>query len=207
MGYVLFGEPDSGSFMIEAALAEAGQPVECIDLDLKKARPASYLAINPTGKIPALHFPDGLLMTQSSAILLALAEAHPDAGLMPPPGHADRRKALRWLTFIVAEIYPLVEMEDYPLRFVPANTNIDAMRAQITDRLRERWRMVEAESAGQGSFLPSGFSTIDLMIAMVSSWIIGDDWRRGECPRLEAIAATVQARPLSGAVWRRHKGD
>ena len=31
MVYTLWGEPDSGSFMIEAALAEAGQPVNLID--------------------------------------------------------------------------------------------------------------------------------------------------------------------------------
>ena len=121
MGYTLWGEPDSGSFMIEAALAEAEQPVELVDLDLTKdeQRGDRYLQINPAGKIPALRFPDGELMTQSAAILLALDEAHPAAGLMPPPASPDRRSALRWLIYVAAEIYPLVEMSDYPHRFAP----------------------------------------------------------------------------------------
>ena len=98
MRYTLWGEPNSGSFMVEAALAEAKQPVELVDLDLTKDehRAADYLEVSPLGKVPALRFPDGNVMTESAAILLALDEAHPDAGLMPPSGEpgAPRRAAL-----------------------------------------------------------------------------------------------------------------
>ncbi|MFY8153598.1 MAG: glutathione S-transferase family protein [Hyphomicrobiales bacterium] len=83
--------------MVEAALAEAGQPYDVVDLDLKLARPAEYLALNPSGKIPALRFPDGTVMAQSAAILMALAERHPHAHLLPEPDAPDRRAALHWL--------------------------------------------------------------------------------------------------------------
>jgi len=81
MVYTLWGEPDSGSFMVEAALAEAGQDVHLIDIDLTKdeQHTAQYLAINPLGKIPALRFNDGTTIVQSAAILLALSEEHPEA--------------------------------------------------------------------------------------------------------------------------------
>ena len=89
MPYTLWGEPDSGSFMIEGALAEAGQAVDLIDLDLdnNEQHAEGFLTVNPSAKIPALRFPDGETMTQSAAILLALADAHPDANLLP----TDRR--------------------------------------------------------------------------------------------------------------------
>ncbi len=206
MVYTLWGEPDSGSFMIEAALAEAGQAVDLIDIDLTKDEQhgETYLAVNPTGKIPALRLPDGSVMTQSAAILITLDEHHPKARLLPPPGAPDRSHALSWLTFLVAEIYPLVEMFDYPARFVPPETVETGVRSRIRVLMRERWRLVEAAAASEGSFLLAGFSAIDLAITIMSHWDIGAEWRARECPKIERIARTVIARNCSGTVWRRH---
>ena len=55
-----------------------------------------------------LRFDDGTTIVQSAAILLALSEEHPEAGLLPAIGAPDRRHALRWLMHIDAEIYPLI---------------------------------------------------------------------------------------------------
>jgi len=206
MAYRLWGEPDSGSFMIEAALAEAGQKVELIDLDLTKdeQRQAEYLAVNPSGKVPALRFPDGHIMVQSAAILLALDEAHPQAHLLPAADAPDRRHALRWLIHVAAEIYPLIEVYDYPLRFAPPETSDTAMRSQVRHRIRERWKLVEQAACEDGSFLLSGFSVIDLAIAVISGWCIGGDWRTKECPKITRIVEAVAARESTAPVWRRH---
>lgn len=206
MAYTLWGEPNSGSFMIEAALAEAGQVVTLVDLDIEKKehRSPDYLAVNPSGKVPALRFPDGLVMTQSAAILLALSEAHPGAGLMPPPGDPARRQSLQWLVHIAAEVYPLIEMSDYPLRFAPPETSEVGMRSLVRTRIRERWRLVEKAAHGEGSFLASGFSAIDLAIAVISRWAVGAAWRAKECPRLDGIRIAVGKRESIAPVWHRH---
>lgn len=204
MGYIVYGEPYSGSFMVEAALAEAGQTYDIFDIDFSGSVPDSYRAINPSAKIPALRFPDGTFITQSAAILLALAETHPQARLLPPPGHPDRRAALHWLVFVVSEIYPLVEFFDYPHRFVPDEVDEAGVKERTRERIRERWLIVESASAGQGSFLPSGFSVLDLMVAMVSDWIVGAGWRAAQCPKIEAIHRAILKRPAMKAVWDRH---
>ncbi|MDQ0474860.1 glutathione S-transferase family protein [Labrys wisconsinensis] len=206
MSYTLWGEPGSGSFMIEAALAEADQTVELIDLDLTKDehRSEAFLAINPSGKVPALRFPDGEVMTQSAAILLALDEAHPRARLMPAVGAVDRRFALRWAVHIAAEIYPLIEISDYPLRFAPPETSEVGMRSLVRRRIRERWLLMERQAAGEGSFLLSGFSAIDLAVAVISDWAVGPEWRCKECPKLDAIAKAVARREKIAPIWRRH---
>lgn len=206
MAYLLWGEPDSGSFMIEAALAEAGQKVDLVDLDLTKdeQHDAAFMAINPSGKVPALRFPDGEVVVQSAAILIALAEEHPDAGLLPPMGAPDRRYALRWLIHVAAEIYPLIELYDYPLRFAPPETSDTAMRSQVRRRIRERWQLVERACADHGSFLISGFSAIDLAIAVISGWSIGEEWRAKECPKITRVVETVGTRQSIASVWNRH---
>ena len=48
-----------------------------------------YLAINPTGQVPALTLPDGRVIGESSAIVLALGEEHLDGKLAPLQGAAD----------------------------------------------------------------------------------------------------------------------
>lgn len=206
MSYVLWGDPGSGSFMIEAALAEAGQAVELNDVSIagERQRGTEYLAVNPSGKVPALRWPDGTLMVQSGAILLALAEAHPEAGLLPAPGAPGRREALRWLLHLMAEIYPLIELHDYPARFVPEPRDDEAVRAVVQERRRERWRMAEAASAPDGSFLASGFSALDLALTVMGRWDNHEGWRDRHCPKLSAIDAAVERRAATASVWRRH---
>jgi GST-like protein len=153
-----------------------------------------------------LRFPDGSVMTESAAILLALDEAHPDARLMPPLGSPERRSALRWLLFIATEIYPLIEMSDYPHRFAPPETSDVGLRSVVRTRLRERWRAVDQAACGEGSFLSTGFSAIDLSVAVISRWEVGDEWRAKEGRNLDAITRAVGERPSISRVWHRHFG-
>ena len=80
-------------------------------------------------------FPQGETLTESLAILLTLAERHPGAGLLPDTASPGRAAALRWLSFVVTEIYPLVEINDYPQRFEPQMTAAQALRERVRNRL------------------------------------------------------------------------
>lgn len=57
-------------------------------------RPA-YLAINPTGAVPAIRLDDGRVLAESNAILAFLAE---DTRYLPVDAF-DRAKVLQWLSF------------------------------------------------------------------------------------------------------------
>src|SRR5436190_20535802 len=121
MSYTIFGDVGSGAFSAEAVLAEAGAPYEFYAISLVKneQRKPEFLAINPSGKMPALRLPEGEVITESAAILLTVADHFPNARLLPPQGAAARAQAYRWLAFMAAEIYPMVEISDYPERFAP----------------------------------------------------------------------------------------
>src|ERR1700761_7954143 len=131
MGYTLYGDLGSGAFSAESALAEAGAPYtfELVSLERNEQKQPHFLAINPSGKIPALRLPEGDIITESAAILLTLADHFPQARLLPPAGGAERAKAYRWLLFMAGEIYPFVEVVDYPERFAPSGEAADRMRA------------------------------------------------------------------------------
>jgi glutathione S-transferase len=205
MAYTLYGDLGSGAFSAEAALAEAGAPYsfELVLLEKNEQKSPGFLAINPSGKMPALRLPEGDIVTESAAILLTLADHFPQARLLPPGGSVARARAYRWLAFMAAEIYPFVEIADYPERFVPDGGDAKALRDIARARIRERILIIERMTEGP-FLLPGGFSILDIYAAMFTRWSIGREWREANIPRLNALAAAVSKRPAIAPVWARH---
>ena len=203
--YIIHGAPGSGSGIVEAACAELGVPYEARDLDARNDahRTEGYARLNPHRKMPTLETEDGEVITESVAILLTLDERHPEAGLLPPRGSRDRAQALRWMLFLATELYPLVEMIDYPERFTDSEATAHTLRERAEALQRERWRVVEAHVAGSPYCVASGFSATDLYITKLGVWL-DRAWREEHLPRVEALITAVLARPSLAPVWARH---
>jgi len=209
--YSIFGDLRSGAFSAEAALAEAGAPYEFhrISLDRNEQKEPKFLAVNPSGKVPALRLPEGEIVTESAAILLTIADHFPNAKLLPPAAGAARGQAYRWLAFMASEIYPMVEISDYPQRFVTEGEEAHALRARVQKRIRERLLIVERNVA-EPWLLAGGFSILDIYAAMFTRWrgSVGKDWLDGDnIPRLQALARALSLRPKIAPVWERHFAD
>ncbi len=207
MSYTIFGDKGSGAFSAEAVLAEAGAPYEfrLVSLEKNEQKQPEFLAINPSGKIPALRLPEGDVITESSAILLTVADHFPNARLLPPQGSYPRALAFRWLAYMASEIYPMVEIVDYPERFAPPGDEAKALRLKARDRVRERMLLIERSIAGP-FLLAGGFSICDIYAAMFSRWSVGREWREENLKKVTALAAAVAERPAIAPVWARHFG-
>jgi maleylpyruvate isomerase len=108
-GFVLHGFwRSSTSFRVRVALNLKG-----IDYDQKTyrlregdQRLPDYLAVNPQGLVPSLTTPDGLVLTQSLAIMEWLDETFPEPALLP--ADANGRARVRSLAQAVAlDIHPI----------------------------------------------------------------------------------------------------
>jgi glutathione S-transferase len=96
---ILYTNPMSRGRIARWMLEEVGQPYKTEVLDYASSLKApAYLAINPMGKVPALRHADAIV-TETAAICAYLADAFPQAGLAPPPGHRLRAPYYRWLFF------------------------------------------------------------------------------------------------------------
>lgn len=209
MTYRLYGDRRSGSSIIEMALAHAGADYAIVDVEIghDRQREAEYAAINPQRKLPSLITPSGETLTESVAILLVLDERHREAALLPRVGSPERAQALRWLLFMATELYPIVEINDYPERFAPDTDSAPRVREIARSLWRERWQIVERAIAGDPWLLPSGFCITDVYIAVVSRWAQQAQWRPAHLPRIERIAAAVAEHPTLAPVWQRHFGS
>jgi glutathione S-transferase len=89
-------------------LEELGVPYERVFIDIRDAKAkadASFRAVSPMGKVPALE--DGpTRLWDSGAICAYLADQYPRAGLAPPIGDPDRGRYLQWLLYTNAVIEP-----------------------------------------------------------------------------------------------------
>ena len=127
-------------------------------------------------------------MSESAAMVLHLAEQAPQAGLAPAAGDPARPDFLRWLVFLVAAIYPNFTYGDEPARYVTGEEAGKELRA-TTDAYAQRcWRMVEPAVHAEPWFLGSGFSALDLYLAVMTRWRPRRPWFALHCPKVHAVA-------------------
>jgi GST-like protein len=87
-------------------LEELGLPYEAIPVDTRKGEQhtAAFKAVNPNAKVPAID-DDGVVMFDSNAILLWLADKHARF-VATDLASAERAETLSWLMFIASGIGP-----------------------------------------------------------------------------------------------------
>ena len=202
--FTLYGRPGWGSAIVEAQLAYLALPFEFVevgDLFQSPEARAALARINPVAQIPTLVLPDGTPMTESAAITLYLADLTGSDALVPGAGEAARAGFLRWLVFLVANLYPTFTYADDPGRFVADSAAAKAFRASV-DAYREKlWQIVES-AAGAPWFLGERFSALDIYVAVMSRWRPRRPWFARHAPKLNAISERTDAEPRLAAVWR-----
>jgi glutathione S-transferase len=96
----LYGFPPSpNTWKVRAVAAQLGIPLELEFVDLTKPRPASYLALNPTGRTPTLVDGD-FVLGESNAIMQYLASR--SANSLWPDDARARADIMRWQSWQLA---------------------------------------------------------------------------------------------------------
>jgi glutathione S-transferase len=100
----LFEFAPTRSIRVRWTLQELGVEFESVRVNMLAGehRSPAFLRINPAGKLPVLVDGD-LVLTESVAIVLYLAEKYPDQGLVPVD-LGQRAQLNRWLLFAATEL-------------------------------------------------------------------------------------------------------
>lgn len=207
MTYSIYGAAGSGSVPVEAALTLIGAPYEVVveaptwEGDEQRDRVAP---VNPMRQLPALITPEGEVMTESAAILVWLAERHPEAGLAPPPGDPRWGQFLRWMSFIPASIYSLYWLRDDPSRL---GGDDPQAQARILDRSAERiaecWRIMDSQIEPDAFLLGDTIGVLDLYVTVASRWRPMRRRFYREAPRMAEIVRRVDALGQLQDFWSR----
>lgn len=187
----LFHAAPSRSAVVRWMLEEIGEPYEVRLLDLKRGdqREPAFLAVNPMGKVPTLKHGD-VVITETAAICLYLAESFPAAGLDVPVGDPRRGSYLKWLFFGPGCLEPAIADQAFP-RAAPAQ------RGALGYGDVETTLGVLAAAVGPGPhILGERFTAADVVIGSTLRW--GMLFKMiPERPEFTAYVARLNERPAA----------
>jgi GST-like protein len=202
---VLYGATASGSIAVEAALTLLGLPYELVEAAtwVHESARERVAPANALRQVPTLVLPDGEVLTESAAILIHLADAHPQSGLAPAAHEVGRAQFLRWMVYVSSAIYALYWIKTDVRRIgVPL-----AQRKAVIDAVHERiafcWGAMDAQVTPRPYLLGERLTVLDLYVTVISRF---GPWRKRfveAAPTLASVVRLVDTEPRLREFWAR----
>lgn len=204
MATTLYGSSSTASLVVHWLLIELGieHKLVLLDFDTREQKSADYLALNPAGRVPTLVM-GGQVLTEAAAIALHLADLHPQAGLLPVPGSAERAQAYRWMFWCANTLQPAYRAWFYADEVAGA-ANVEAVRDGARQQLEAGWARFAGHLQQAGPYvLGDRISVVDFMLVMLMRWSRNMPRPSDTWPELKAYAERLKARPAFAEVYRR----
>jgi GST-like protein len=204
-GFTVFGAAGSGSVPVEATLTLLGIPYELVEgvTWVDEAARKRVEAVNPMRQVPAVVFPSGEIMTESAAILIHLADAHPEARLAPLVGDPKRAQYLRWMAYVSSAIYALFWIKGDPVRIAASKADAPRVIDRVHDRIAACWANMDKQVNPGRYIVGDELSVLDLYVTVVSRF---GPWRTRfykTAPKMAEIVRRVDADPRLTDFWAR----
>lgn len=196
--YRLYASPATASLVVHWMLLELGVPfeVEMLDFESRAQKSADYLRLNPAGVVPTLVV-DDQPVTETGAILMLLAERHPEAGLAPSVGAPERAEWLQGMIWLANRLMP-----DFRLWFYEGDLpGLD--REVLRARIEAAWDQADARLAARRFIVGDRVSTVDLQLTMLTRWSRNMPRPATAWPNIAAYLEHMRARPALREVHRR----
>ena len=189
--------PSDASLMPHILLEELGVPftLQLVDRANNAQKSAAYLQLNPNGLIPVLE--DGALVVyETPAILLHLADTHPQAHLVPALGTPARAHCYQWMAWLSNTLHADLRPCLHPERYVDPASEV-AFRARTEARIAPMLSQLEAQlqtSAGPW-LLGADYSAAECMAFVLCCWTRNFARSASSLPALGAYLARMRQRP------------
>lgn len=170
--------PGNASFTPHVVLHELGVPfnLSLVDRTVNAHKAPEYLKLNPNGLIPALVDGD-LVLYETAAICLHLADTHPAAQLAPPLGSSERAHFYKWLMWLTNTVQATLIHYFYGDRMLDAGNAEGAaqLKAHAQARVIGYLAQIDAHLASHGGpwMMRTHYTVLDPYVWMVSRWTRG----------------------------------
>ena len=167
--------PGNASMAPHMLLREIGEPfaLTLVDRANHAHKSPAYLKLNPNGSIPVLV--DGeLVLYETAAICMHLADAYPAAALAPALGTPARAHFYKWMVWMTNTLQARLMHYFYPDRLL-AGADADtanALRAQAQADIGGMLAQLDAQVARSGGpwLLGEHYSAADPVAFMLCRW-------------------------------------
>ncbi|MFT3718890.1 glutathione S-transferase family protein [Pseudorhodoferax sp.] len=171
----LYYHPTDASMAPHMVLEELGVPFELVLVDRANQahKSEAYLRLNPNGLIPVLVDGDTVLY-ETAAILLHLADTHPQAGLAPALAGSERAHLYKWLFWLSNTLHATLNLYFYPERWASAELVQGAtnLKARAEARAGQLLELLDQELARHGGpwLLGERYTVLDPYLLMLARW-------------------------------------
>jgi glutathione S-transferase len=192
----LYGTPPTRALRVVWLLNELGLEYELhpVDLMQDEHHQQNFLSLNPAAKVPVLVDGD-LVLTESAAIQLYLAEKYPQAGFIPETLE-DRAQMHRWMFFLVTEV-------EQPLWRIARHTFVYSEEKRIPQDVElarqeclEMIAVLERHMSDREFMVGERLSVADFNAAYTLDWANTEEML-ASAPRLRDYLKAMYARPTA----------
>lgn len=171
-----------------------------VDLAHGEQHTPDYRTIHPVGLAPALMTDEGVVLRESAAIVMYLVDQHPDQGLAPVPGSAERGAYYEWCVYGPAELDPFLMTITRGTEIFPAEVRDPVAGERAKEQIVGRLNFVADTVSKEGYILGTRFSAADIVIGHACAWarMIGIS---GDYPALTAYLERLGQRPAFRKIY------
>jgi glutathione S-transferase len=202
--------PGNASFIPHLLLEELGEKFELLYVDRANAahKAPAYLKLNPNGLIPVLVDGD-LVLYETAAICLHLADTHSQANLAPAPGTPARAHFYKWLAWMTNTLQATLIIYFYPERWVNEGNAAGAaeVKAHAEAKIGTLLDQMDAHMAAHGKdwFFGARFTALDAYAFVMCRWTRGFGRPARSLPHLGPYLQRMLARPAVQRVFATEK--
>ncbi len=171
-----------------------------LDLAAGEHRSAENLALNPNGRVPFMRNEE-LVLFESAAICLYMAERHPEANLLPPRPSQDAALFDQWMFWITTELEQALWTMGKHSFALPEEYRVEGMRKTALFEFDRATKVLAKALTGRGFLVGQHFTLVDLMASHTLSWARRFDIDLGSA-ELERYLDLHLARPAFARVLK-----
>ena len=191
-----FYAPNSCALASHIALEEAGAKYEAVRVDFKtnEQRSADYLAINPKGRVPALATDRGIL-SETPAILLFVAQSHPNAELAPRDDPFALAELQSFNSYLCATVHVAHAHRMRGYRWADDAAAIEAMKKKVPQSVGDCFSLIEREYLRGPWVMGAQYTIADPYLFTLAQWLELDGVDPAKLPRVADHRARMAQRP------------
>lgn len=190
--------PGTCSLAVHIALEEAGASFSAVRVDLAQGqqRGADYLALNPKGRVPLLLTAQGPL-TETPALLMYVAQCHPQAGLAPLDDAFALARVQAFNSYLCSTVHVAHAHGRRGSRWVDPDdaAAIEAMRRRVPHSYGECFELIEREMLQGPWVMGEHYSIADAYLFTLAGWLESDGVDPARFPKVLAHRERMGQRP------------
>jgi glutathione S-transferase len=188
--------PRTCALATHIALEEAGANYKAVRVDFSKGeqRSPEYLRLNPKGRVPLLVTGKGAL-TENPALLLYIAQTHPQVNLAPLGDAFAMAKLNAFLSYLCSTVHPFHAHKLRGARWTDDPAAQESMKAKVPQNMGDAFTLIETEYFAGPWTMGEAYSVADAYLFTIANWLEGDGVDPRRFPKVWDFMQRMAERP------------